>query len=147
MRIWSLHPVYLDARGLVALWREALLAQAVLKGQTRGYTHHPQLLRFREQSSPTTTMAHYLRAVHTEAVNRGYRFDSKKIGRARSSNRLTVTHGQLDFEWSHLLRKLRTRDPIRYAQLATVSVPQPHPLFEVVRGTIATWEKSQGDAL
>jgi hypothetical protein len=29
-RIWSLHPKYLDARGLVALWREGLLAQAVL---------------------------------------------------------------------------------------------------------------------
>ncbi|HEU5178767.1 MAG TPA: pyrimidine dimer DNA glycosylase/endonuclease V, partial [Burkholderiales bacterium] len=32
MRLWSLHPKYLDARGLVALWREALLAQAVLRG-------------------------------------------------------------------------------------------------------------------
>ena len=36
MRLWSLHPRYLDAKGLVALWREGLLAQAVLKGQTKG---------------------------------------------------------------------------------------------------------------
>jgi hypothetical protein len=43
MRLWSLHPQYLDPQGLVALWREALLAQAVLRGKTRGYKHHPQL--------------------------------------------------------------------------------------------------------
>lgn len=43
MRLWSLHPQYLDAKGLVALWREGLLAQAVLAGQTRGYKRHPQL--------------------------------------------------------------------------------------------------------
>jgi hypothetical protein len=36
MRLWTLHPKYLDARGLVALWREALLAQKVLRGATRG---------------------------------------------------------------------------------------------------------------
>jgi hypothetical protein len=33
MRLWSLHPEYLDANGLVALWREALLAQAFLQGK------------------------------------------------------------------------------------------------------------------
>lgn len=37
MRIWSLHPSYLDAKGLVALWRETLLAQKVLLGATVGY--------------------------------------------------------------------------------------------------------------
>jgi len=47
VRIWSLHPKYLDRQGLTACWREALLAQAVLNGATRGYTRHPQLVRFR----------------------------------------------------------------------------------------------------
>ena len=37
MRLWTLHPKYLDPQGLVALWREALLARAVLQGKTRGY--------------------------------------------------------------------------------------------------------------
>ena len=37
MRLWSLRPKYLDSQGLVALWREGLLAQAVLRGKTRGY--------------------------------------------------------------------------------------------------------------
>ena len=32
MRLWSLHPCYLDPAGLVAVWREGLLARAVLRG-------------------------------------------------------------------------------------------------------------------
>jgi hypothetical protein len=37
MRLWTLHPRYLDSQGLVALWREGLLAQAVLRNRTRGF--------------------------------------------------------------------------------------------------------------
>lgn len=142
MRIWSLHPKYLDARGLVALWREGLLAQAVLKGATRGYVHHPQLLRFQEQDSPVGFIAEYLRAVHEEAANRGYRFAAAKISRARAPTYLTVTRGQLEFEWRHLMAKLGTRDPKWQVGLTTVRSPQPHPLFRVVRGNVARWEKS-----
>ena len=47
MRIWSLHPQYLDRQGLTAAWREGLLAQKVLTGTTKGYRNHPQLRRFR----------------------------------------------------------------------------------------------------
>jgi len=141
VRIWSLHPKYLDARGLVALWREGLLAQAVLKGETKGYVHHPQLLRFQEQSFPVRFIAEYLRAVHAEAVNRDYRFAAWQISRSRAPNHLTVTRGQLEFEWDHLMEKLRTRDPKWQARLATVKAPRPHPLFRVVRGNVAKWEK------
>src|SRR5512142_1986887 len=105
MRIWSLHPKHLDRAGLVALWREALLAQAVLRGRTRGYRHHPQLERFRDCRAPVAAIAAYLRAVHREASRRGYRFDSTRIARARTPMRLTVTRGQLEYEWKHLQRK------------------------------------------
>ena len=142
MRLWSLHPRYLDARGLVALWREGLLAQAVLRGQTRGYRHHPQLLRFHEQRSPAGAIAEYLRGVHAEAATRGYLFEVGKIGRARASTRLSVTRGQLEFEWEHLTEKLRERDPERLARLAAVKKPRPHPLFRVVRGGVASWERA-----
>jgi hypothetical protein len=71
IRLWSVHPKYLDARGLVALWREALLAQAVLSGRTRGYRHHPQLHRFRGHSGPRGAIAEDLRGVHAEAMSRG----------------------------------------------------------------------------
>ncbi len=141
MRIWSLHPRYLDARGLVALWREALLAQAVLRGGTAGYRHHPQLLRFREQPSPVGLIAGYLRGVHVEAVARGYRFAAGKIGRRRAEGAIPVTRGQLAFEWRHLLAKLRTRDAGHHARLSRLRAPRPHPLFLVVPGGVAPWER------
>jgi hypothetical protein len=136
-----LHPKYLDARGLGALWREALLAQAVLGGRTKGYRHHPQLVRFRAQASPIGSIADYLRSVHSEAVNRDYRFAVEKITRARSRAQLSVTRGQLEFEWGHLLEKLRARDPSRLAELSRVKSPRPHPMFRVVRGGIEQWER------
>ena len=141
MRIWSLHPRYLDARGLVALWREALLAQAVLRGQTSGYTHHPQLLRFQDRSSPVGFIAEYLRAVHAESELRGYRFARDKISRAKAHGQLTVARDQLEFEWSHLMWKLATRDPRWHAQLTGVRMPRAHPLFRVVAGGVAQWER------
>ena len=141
MRIWSLHPKYLDARGLVALWREALLAQAVLRGKTKGYRHHPQLLRFRAHASPVGCVGEYLRAVHAEAATRGYHFAAERVTPARVRGRLTVTRGQLEFEWRHLLEKLSVRDPKRLAELSRIKRPSPHPLFRVVRGRVAPWEK------
>ncbi len=140
MRLWTLHPKYLDARGLVALWREALLAQAVLAGQTRGYRHHPQLLRFRETPNPKASIAAYLHAVHEESLRRGYVFDAAKIGPVREAARMTETRGQLDYEWEHLCRKLSERAPERLDDLRTVKRPQPHPLFRIVPGGVADWE-------
>jgi hypothetical protein len=141
MRLWTLHPKYLDARGLVALWREALLAQKVLRGATRGYRNHPQLLRFAETKNPPAALAAYLQAVHDEAVARGYHFDAEKIGRPRARGKIPETRGQLLYEWRHLRRKLQTRDPQRWRQSAAVKMPAPHPLFKLVPGPVRAWEK------
>jgi hypothetical protein len=141
VRIWSIHPKYLDAAGLVALWREGLLAQAVLRGATRGYTRHPQLDRFREQSSPVGSIASYLRAVQEEATSRGYRFARERISRGRSDAQLVVTRGQIEYEWEHLLRKLRARAPEQYERVRLVDRPRAHPMFRIVRGGIAAWER------
>ena len=141
MRLWSVHPKYLDARGLVALWREALLAQAVLRRRTNGYTHHPQLNRFRTQVSPVGAIAEYLRGVHADAANRGYAFAPRKISRARGPGDIAVTRGQLMHEWHHLLAKLAIRDPAWRERLEVVERPQPHPLFRIVAGDVESWEK------
>jgi pyrimidine dimer DNA glycosylase len=140
MRLWSLHPRYLDARGLVALWREALLAQAVLWDRTVGYKSHPQLLRFRRSSAPRAQIAIYLQVIHAESLRRGYDFDRRKIAEHAKAPRLTVTRGQLEYEWRHLKRKLKHRDPSRLKGLGSVSSPEPHPRFRVVAGGIAKWE-------
>ena len=141
MRIWSLHPRYLDAQGLVALWREALLAQKVLAGGTRGYRHHPQLRRFRLLADPSGAISAYLHGVAAEAGVRGYRFDLARIGAEPVPAPMNVTTGQLGFEWDHLRRKLRLRSPDVADRLSGVTHPDPHPLFTVVQGEIAEWER------
>jgi hypothetical protein len=142
MRLWTLHPRYLDARGLVALWREALLARAVLRERTRGYRHHPQLTRFREHSAPRFAINAYLQAVRSESERRGYCFDASKVGPVRHSTRISVTSGQMRHEWAHLLRKLSLRSPDDYRRLKDLVDPVPHPLFRVVDGPVEAWERT-----
>jgi hypothetical protein len=141
VRLWTLHPKYLDARGLVALWREALLAQKILRGATVGYKHHPQLLRFSETKNPPATLAAYLAAVYEEAVRRGYDFNAAKIGRCRFRGKISETNGQLLYEWLHLKRKLKCRDPKRLREIRAVKIPAPHPLFRVKSGGVRDWER------
>ena len=141
MRLWTLHPQYLDAQGLVALWREALLAQKVLLGQTHGYRNHPQLARFRELHDPGAGIASYLAGVHAEALRRNYRFDAGKIVAPRWPGQIEATTGQLAYEWTHLCRKLAVRDSARLAEFSNVKMPEIHPLFRIVEGGVASWEK------
>lgn len=141
MRLWTLHPEYLDQRGLVALWREALLAQAVLSGLTKGYTCHPQLIRFRQTPEPLGCIATYLRAVQSEATRRGYHFDAARIGSGQTEGFITVTAGQLGYEAGHLRKKLEVRAPDWLAGISLPELPRPHPLFRVVEGQIEVWEK------
>ncbi len=141
MRLWSLHPKYLDRQGLVALWREALLAQAVLRGETRGYRNHPQLNRFKNHTAPLAAISLYLEAVHSEAVARGYAFNESKIKPAQSPAALTVTTGQIEFEWKHLLAKLKVRNPETYRSWEAVELPETHPLFSMRSGDIESWER------
>ncbi len=80
MRLWTLHPKYLDKTGLIALWRETLLAQMVLTGIIKGYRNHLQLLCFRNFLGPAATIADYLVGIYEKANRRGYQFDISKIG-------------------------------------------------------------------
>ena len=141
MRLWTLHPKYLDSRGLVAAWREGLLAQAVLRGRTRGYTRHPQLIRFRRQKAPVRCIVAYLTAVHEEATRRGYCFDASRLARSGPVTRIEATRGQMEFEWKHLRAKLRVRSPGCLQRLSDVTRPQAHPLFQIVPGETETWER------
>lgn len=133
--------MYLDAQGLVALWRETLLAQAVLRGETRGYRHHPQLERFKSHSAPLAAISLYLRGIHDEACARGYTFDGTKIRPVRRAITLTVTEGQVAHEWDHLLRKLKARNPDMYMKWRAIDAPQPHSLFSVCAGRVEPWER------
>jgi len=146
MRLWSLDPIYLDTQGLTALWREGLLAKAVLEGRTRGYQHHPQLQRFRTQPDPLAAINAYLWAVWREAIRRGYRFDGTKLESERPCAKIRVTEGQLRYEWEHLQTKLQRRSPRQWEQNAAQGGPRPHPLMEVVPGSVEPWERRASSA-
>ena len=141
MRLWTLHPRYLDPKGLVAAWREALLAQKVLAGATKGYRHHPQLARFQAQADPRAAIASFLAGIAAEAQSRGYDFDSTKISSGRFTGQIAETSGQLLHEWEHLKAKLRARTPQVSRQFRGVTRPEPHPLFRIVPGEVRGWEK------
>lgn len=143
MRLWTLHPSHLDPQGLVALWREALLAKAVLRRRTRGYRQHPQLERFRQHPRPVAAINTYLAGILTEARRRGYRFDARKARGQRTARRIQVSSGQMAFEWSHLLRKLRGRSPAAY-RTARRARPSAHDLFRLTNGPVAPWEVRRG---
>jgi hypothetical protein len=146
MRLWSVHPEYLDRQGLLAVWREALLARQVLRGQTVGYRHHPQLERFRAQPRPLDAIEAYLWAILREAQRRGYRFAADKLRPLAPMPAIPVTQGQLDYEWQRLQRKLRVRAPGQCDALAGIKQPQPHPLFTPVAGAVAGWERIPPEA-
>ena len=114
MRIWSLHPKYLDSKGLVALWRETLLAKHVLEGKTKGYLNHPQLQRFKKAKRPIECINQYLYAVYEESVERNYNFDKNKFNQEFTPSELPVTNEQIIYEKNHLLKKLKSRDRDKY---------------------------------
>ena len=140
MRLWTVHPAYLDAKGLTALWREGLLARKVLRGLTKGYVNHPQLIRFRHHPAPLAAVDAYLAEVLAESLRRGYAFDATKIDATAQAAPMEETTGQLEFEWHHLLAKLVKRDPARHETLKAKR-PEPHPLFVLIKGDVRDWEK------
>jgi hypothetical protein len=141
MRIWSLHPKYLDRQGLIALWREGLLAKKVLENKTKGYRNHPQLNRFKADSQPLKLINLYLHTVCDEGERRGYKFDRSKLSRIKSEVvKIHVTSGQMKYEWSHLLKKQAVRSREWYLMNRKVKRLRPHPTFRIVKGPISAWE-------
>ena len=141
MRLWSLQPGYLDSKGLVALWREGLLARKVLEGNTRGYKNHPQLERFRAQDDPVGSVESYLRHVWEESCKRGYCFDGSRVGKRGSVIKININQGQLDYEFELLKKKLESRDIGSYSRISMIKSPEAHPIFAVIPGPVEKWEK------
>lgn len=141
MRLWSLHPKYLDTKGLLGLWREALLAQKVLLGETKGYKNHPQLIRFKNREDPILYIGTYLYYVYLEGERRGYNFDKSKIIKYDTTVKMPVTSGQIEYEFKHLLKKLKNRDPEKYNELKDERQIEPNPIFYIIKGGVEFWEK------
>lgn len=140
MRLWSIKFEYLDSKGIVALWRESLLAKAVLEGKTKGYTKHPQLYRFMLAEDPISAINAYLHHIHSESVRRGYSFDISRVQNA-SAPRMPISQGQLDYELGLLKAKLKKRDQNAYEKLQRVIKAEPNAMFVPHKGGIEEWEK------
>jgi len=141
MRIWSIHPKYLDSKGLVALWRESLLAKKVLEGKTVGYRNHPQLDRFKSSKNQLYAINQYLNNVYDESVLRNFTFDRAKFRKPIIPIFLSVSEGQIIFEFEHLLCKLKEREFHLYEILKETTNIIPHPMFQIIKGDIENWER------
>ncbi|MEM1541019.1 MAG: pyrimidine dimer DNA glycosylase/endonuclease V [Ignisphaera sp.] len=133
----------LDRVGLIALWREGLLAQKVLEGSTKGYINHPQLTRFKQSQNPLLSIGTYLYYVYLEGVNRGYRFNLNKIKVYNTSitGFIPITSGQIRYEYKLLLYKLSSRDPQWRKQIECIERIDVNPVFYIIEGSISEWEK------
>lgn len=140
MRLWSLHPALLDTKGLLAVWREGLLAKKVLENNTKGYKNHPQLARFKCCNNPINAINYYLSEIHKESIRRNYNFDKSKIGWDFKKEKIPVTSGQIEYEIEHLKRKLE-RSP---GKINEYSKNIHHPIFKIVKGEIEGWEIIKG---
>jgi hypothetical protein len=128
---------------LVAVWREGLLTKRVFEGKIKGYCNHPQLLRFKEYEKPVDLVDAYLFHIYFEAKRRDYSFDYSKIRGVRLQGALTVTRGQLEYEFDHLLKKLEKRDKKKLEELKDLNPKniEPNPVFRVIDGEVEKWEK------
>lgn len=141
MRLWSIHPRYFDAQALASSWREGLIAQRVLSEPNSSLRTHPQLQRFVHAEDPLRAIAAFLDGIVAEAEERGGFLDRSRILESgRLSQALAVTDGQLDYEWGNLNRHLRERSPQVAERWAKVWRPEPHPMFVLVGGGVASWE-------
>ena len=136
MRLWSLHPSLMDTKGLLALWRESLLAKKVLENKTKGYRNHPQLTRFNCCNHPLDAINYYLSEIYKEAERRNYKFDRTKIDWTFKKQKLTVTKGQIEYELVHLKKKI-VRTPGHKIEL---NKKTHHPIFRIIVGEIESWE-------
>ena len=147
MRLWTIHPKYLDRQGLVALWREGLLAQEVLRGNTKGYKNHPQLERFKNHPDQLQAIAYFLYEVLIEAQRRNFHFDETKVFFEKYPKKILTTSGQINFEFNHLLKKLLIRSKQDYDRIASIKAIKSHPFFQVVEGKVEYWEKGNNTGI
>lgn len=138
MRLWTIHPSHLDRAGLLACWREGLLARRVRASTVPiGYANHPQLHRWPD----VATLDAYLHGLVDEAEVRGYRFDRTKLGARINTSPIPVSTGQVDFEAGRLVSKMWARGGRPRAPLSPGAI-QVHPIFTIYSSDkVEEWER------
>jgi hypothetical protein len=132
MLLWTLHPKYLDNKGLGALWFEGIIARNSLLGLSQGYQNHPQLDRFKIQPDPIAAIDTYLSPVYEEGISRGFQYNRALFSPTFQNVRMEVTLEQLKKEYAYLLQKLERRDIEKYKILKKIHTLEPHPMFDII---------------
>ena len=144
MRIWSLHPQYLDQKGLGGQWEEGIIAQNTLFFQEGKYLNYPVLHRVKAHQEPVAWIGMYLNEILKEAnVNRGYNYNDQLIKQLKPTLPMPVTRGQLYYEWTLLQGRLQKRDPVKMSLNDGVDINniKANPMFYVIDGDIEDWER------
>lgn len=140
MRIWSIHPVNLDTKGLCGAWRE-LLGAIKSCDPSVGYSRHSQLIRWRNATDSIEMMrnalAHYGLTLYQEAKRRKYHFNVNKLKPYLIAPKpiLPVNVGQFEYEWEFLRKKCLTRNPDW-----VMIKKEVNPMFVLRDGGIEPWE-------
>ena len=142
MRLWSISFKYLDRMGLLAVWREALLAKKVLEDKTIGYKNHPQLIRFKNTDNPVKYINAYLEDIYKEAQERGYNFSKEKFSEGKIEKQIPVNSKQVEYEFTHLKYKLEKRDPEKFKDVSNITEIEVSNIFKIIEGNIEEWEKT-----
>ena len=149
MRLWTLDPCYLDSQGLGGLWRELCVAFNALSGKKKGYSNHPQLIRFKYTDRPLDYIGTYAWYVYVESARRGYNYNRELmpiVDKSKPFKPIKVTLGQVEFERQHLINKLTARSPEYLSSVDTLTYLDTedlmiNPIFEIVPGPVEDWEK------
>lgn len=130
MCLWSIHPKYLDKLGLIALWREGLLAQKALSVPSTQYIRHSELERFKNNENPLKAIGSYLCYVAAEGAKRGYNFTHERIVYPNFDDYLIIINDDtLNLEVKNLKNKLKLRDKTKFKELTEMSKIESNPAF------------------
>lgn len=160
MRVWSIHPAYLDTKGLVASWKEGIQGLNALRnprkpnGKWAMFAHHPQLIRFKRFENPELCLSEYLHFIADEADRRNYNFNRNLILPRLDENpyQIWITCGQLIYEWDFLSHKVTCRTGFWEYGKPTINGKSTvetiaswscvvHPMVVLIPGDIECWEK------
>lgn len=160
MRLWTIHPKYLDGKRLTSQWKEGIQMMHIWKeigenpepAKRLGYVSHPQVRRLSNllvaDSGLISLLLHqHLTAVHEESVQRSYSFNKKLIDDlapdCKNAPKVYVTMGQVAYEFA----LMATKNNEWSQKVAIDPYMLCNPIFQVVSGSIESWEKTKDEVL
>ena len=97
-----------------------MLAQKVLKGETKSHENHPRLKKSKAHPHSQYAIANYLVEIWKESKRREYNFNKEKIGYTKIVEKIPITQSELRYEFDLLRDGTKKRTPSRHKDLLSV---------------------------